>query len=126
MTLTVELNDTIRKQLDHEKPPYFTIVIVPLMVGLPVKVTPLTLLIVRLFSAVTLLGILTPVELPPKTRLEDEVVPKFEGVPAIAGPLSVSVFAPTVNVPDVRVSVPLMVGLPASEVPLESLSSRLL
>ena len=26
MTLTVELNDTTRKQLDHEKPPYFTIV----------------------------------------------------------------------------------------------------
>src|SRR5262249_52718698 len=57
-------------------------------------VTPFVLLRVRLFSAVTLLGTLTPIELPPSERLDEEVVERFVGVPAIAGPFSVSVFDP--------------------------------
>ena len=91
---------------------------VPLIVGPLFKITLLLLLIVRLFNAVTLLGILTPLELPPKTRLDDEVVARFAGVPAIVGPLSVSVLAPTVNVPLVKVRVPLIVGLPFKLTPL--------
>ena len=38
--------------------------------------------------------------------LEDAVVTKFAGVPAIVGPFNVSVFAPTVKLPAVRVRVP--------------------
>jgi hypothetical protein len=99
---------------------------VPLIVGLLFNETPLALLMVRLFSAVTLLGTLTLDELPPKDRLEEEVVDRFEGVPAMAGPLSVSVFAPTVNVPEVRVSVPPTVTSPPILIPLERLMVRLL
>jgi len=47
----------------------------------------------------TLLGTLTPAELPPKLRLEEEVVVSFVGVPAIVGPFRVKVLAPTANVP---------------------------
>ena len=64
---------------------------VPEIVALELRVTPLELLIVRLLRAVTLLGIATDVELPPKTRLEDDVVVMLAAVPAIAGPLSVRV-----------------------------------
>jgi hypothetical protein len=81
------------------------------MVGLLFRLTPLLLLIVKLFRAATLDGTATPDELPPNTRLDDDVVDKFEGVPAIGGPFSVRVFAPTENVPYERVNVPDMVRL---------------
>ena len=97
-----------------------------LMVGLLFSVTPLALLMVRLFKAVTLLGMLIPVELPPKTRLEDEVVDKLAGVPAIVGPFSVKVFPPTEKVPLVSVSVPLIVVVPASVMVPEPEMVRLL
>jgi hypothetical protein len=73
-------------------------------------VTPLALFIVRLFKEVTLDGIVIPVELPPKTKLDEEVVDKFAGVPAMAGPLRVRELAPIGNVPDVRVKVPFNVS----------------
>ncbi len=98
---------------------------VPLMVGLLFNVTPLLLLIVRPLNAVTLLGTLTPRALPPKTRLEEDVVDKLAGVPAIVGPFSVSVFAPTANVPLVSVSVPVTVMEAVIDAPLASLNSRL-
>ena len=95
------------------------------MVGLLFNVTPLELLMVRLFNAVTLLGMLTPVELPPKDKLEDDVVDRLAGVPAIVGPSSVSVLLPTERPPLVNVSVPLTVGLPFNVTPLELLMVRL-
>src|SRR5208282_1257156 len=78
---------------------------VPLIVGLLFRVTPLVLLMVRLVNAVTMLGIPTPAELPPKERLDDDVVARLEAVPAMAGPFRASVFVPTVSVPLVRVRV---------------------
>src|SRR5207245_1673243 len=98
---------------------------VPLSVRLLFNVTPLALLIVRLFSAVTLLGIFTPVELPPKTRLEDEVADKLAAVPPIVGPLSVSVLAPTGNAPVVGVAVPPTLTPPPMLIPLARLMVRL-
>jgi hypothetical protein len=56
---------------------------------------------------VTLLGIETPAEDPPKDKLDEAIVDKLVGVPAIEGPFSVRVLGPTVKVPAVRVSVPL-------------------
>src|SRR6266567_1141948 len=99
---------------------------VALMVGLPFNVTPLALLTVRLFNAATLLGTVMLVELPPKERLEEEVVAKLPAVTAIAGPLSVKVWAPTVKVPLVRVSVPPRVKLLFKVTPLPLLTVRLL
>ncbi len=98
---------------------------VALMVGLPFNVTPLALLTVRLFNAATLLGTVMLVELPPKERLEEEVVAKLPAVTAIAGPLSVKVLAPTVKVPLVRVSVPPKVKLLFKVMPLVLLTVRL-
>jgi hypothetical protein len=69
-------------------------------------VTPLALFIERLFRLITLPGIETPADDPPKERLEEELVVKLLGVPAIVGPLSVSLVGPTVKVPAVRVKVP--------------------
>src|SRR5688572_10559852 len=97
---------------------------VPLTVGLLFRVTPLALLIVRLFKAVTLLGILTPTALPPKTRLEAAVVARLAGVPAIAGPLSVRVLAPTANGPLASVNVPLIVAAPDRLTPASLLMAR--
>jgi hypothetical protein len=97
---------------------------VPLIVSAAPKVTPALLLMVRLLSAVTLLGIVTPVELPPNTRLEADVVVKLAGVPAMAGPFSVSVFVPTANPPLVRVSVPPTVTAPPMLIPLARLIVR--
>ena len=54
-------------------------------------VTPFALFIVRLFRFVTLAGIKTPAEDPPKDKLDVATVTKLPGVPAIVGPLSVSV-----------------------------------
>jgi hypothetical protein len=85
----------------------------------PFKETPFALFMVKLFKAETLEGIVIPVEEPPKTKLDEDVVLKFVGVPAIAGPLSVSVFAPTENVPLVSVSVPLITVEPDNPIPLE-------
>jgi hypothetical protein len=68
----------------------------------------LVLVIERSFKAVTLVGIKTPAEVPPKRRLEDDDVVRFAGVPAIVGPFNVSVFAPTVKVPATRVRVPFI------------------
>ena len=98
---------------------------VPLSVGLLFKLTPLALLIVRLFNAVTLLGMTTELEEPPKTKLEEDVVVKFAGVPAMAGPFSVSVFAPTANAPLVSVSVLATVGEAPKTAPDELANSRL-
>ena len=81
---------------------------------LPVNVIPLALLIVRLFKFAALDGINTPAVVPPNIRLEAAVVTKFVGVPAIVGPFSVSVFAQTVKVPDVRVRIPPTLILPDS------------
>jgi hypothetical protein len=72
-------------------------------------VTPFALLIVRLFRLVTLPGILTPAEDPPKDKLDVATVIKLLGVPAIAGPFNVSVLLLTVKVPAVRVRIPFTV-----------------
>ena len=56
----------------------------------------------------TLVGIKTPADVPPKTRLDDDVVERFEGVPAMVGPFKVRVYPATAKVPAVRVRVPLM------------------
>jgi hypothetical protein len=72
------------------------------------SVTPFMLFIVRLFRLVTLLRIETAADEPPKERLEEELVAKLPGAPAIVGPLSVSLVGPTVKVPDVRVRVPFI------------------
>ena len=45
----------------------------------------------RLFNAATLDGIKTPDDVPPNTRLDDDVVERLEGVPAIVGPFKVRV-----------------------------------
>src|SRR5208282_6429665 len=87
---------------------------------------PLLLLLVRLFNAVTLLGTLTPAALPPKDRLDDDGVDRLVGVPAMAGPLSTSVFAPTANVPLFSVSVPLTATFALRLTPAVLLSVRLL
>ena len=62
---------------------------------------------------VTLPGMYTLEAEPVNERLEVVVVLNsvFAPVPAIAGPLSISVFAPIVNVPDVSVNVPVMVAV---------------
>jgi hypothetical protein len=78
-----------------------------------------------LLRAVTLEGIATELELPPKTKLEDDVVDRFVAVPAIAGPLRVRVYAPTVNVPEVSVRVPPTVTSPLMVIPFERLMVRL-
>ena len=64
---------------------------VPLVVGELCNVTTLVLVTERPFKAVTLDGINTPAEVPANTRLEDEDVVRFDGVPAIVGPFSVRV-----------------------------------
>jgi hypothetical protein len=79
---------------------------VPVIVRELCKVTTLVFVIERPVKAVTFAGIKTPAEVPPKTRLDVAIVTKFSGVPAIVGPFNVSVRAPTVNVPAVRVRVP--------------------
>lgn len=94
---------------------------VPFTVGAPDAVTPLALLIVRLFRVITLDGIVIPVKLPPKTSEEEAVVFRFAGVPAMAGPFSVSVFAPIENAPLVRVSPLAMVTEPLRFTPFELL-----
>jgi hypothetical protein len=86
---------------------------VPLIVRELCKATMFALVIERLFKATTLVGIKTPDDVPPKTRLEAAVVMRFDGVPAIAGPFNVSVLLPTVKVPAVRLSVPSTVVFPA-------------
>jgi hypothetical protein len=88
---------------------------VPLIAGELCKVTRLVFVTERSFNAATLFGIKTPAVVPPNTRFDDDVVFKFAGVPAIVDPFSVSVFAPTVNVPEVSVSVPPRVTLPHNE-----------
>jgi len=80
---------------------------VPLTARLLCNVTILVLVIERLFKTVTLVGIKTPDVVPPNARVEDAVVIKFAGVPAIVGPFKVRVFAPTVKLPAVIVRVPL-------------------
>ena len=99
---------------------------VPLKVAAPFSVAPFALLIVRLFRANTLLGIFTPKEEPPTTRFEDEDVVRFVGVPAIEGPLRVSVFAPTARLPVVNVRVPLMIVFPHKVITPERFIVRLL
>ena len=85
----------------------------------------LVLLIVKLLNAVTLEGILNgPAFDPPKDKSDDEVVAKLVAVPAIAPPFNANVFVPTVNVPVVKVSVPVIVGLAAKVKPPELFTSR--
>jgi hypothetical protein len=69
-------------------------------------VTPFALFIVRLVKFVTLPGIKTPAEDPPKDKFDAAIVIKLTGVPAIAGPFNVSNLGPTVKVPALRVRVP--------------------
>ena len=90
--------------IDNPAPPGLN---VPLITGELCKVTMLVLVIDSPFKATTLTGIKTPAVVPPNTRLDAAVVTKFEGVPVIVGPFNVSIFAPTVKVPAVRVRVPL-------------------
>jgi hypothetical protein len=87
-------------------------------VTLPVKVTPDGLFTVRLFRFTTLDGIKTPADVPPNTRLDEDDVVRFEGVPAMVGPFNVRIYAPTVKVPEVRVSVPPTMTLPHNETAL--------
>jgi len=68
----------------------------------------LVLVIERPFKAVILVGIKTPAEAPPNTRLDEDDVVRFAGVPAIVGPFKVRVYAPTEKVPAVRVRVPFI------------------
>jgi hypothetical protein len=82
---------------------------VPLIVSELCNVTIFVLVIESPFKATTLVGIKTPAVVPPNARLEVAIVAKFAGVPAIVGPLSVSVHVPTVKEPAVRVRVPLTV-----------------
>jgi hypothetical protein len=95
--------------IDNPAPPGLK---VPLIVRELCNVTMLVLVIESPFKAVTLVGKRIPGEVPPKTRLDEDVVVRFAGVPAIAGPFSVSVLAPTAKVPDVSVSVLPIVTLP--------------
>jgi hypothetical protein len=88
---------------------------IPAIMTFPDSVTPDELLIVRLLRFETLEGIEIPAAVPPYTRLDEDVVVRFVGVPAIAGPFKVSVFAATVRAPDERVSVPPTVTFPHRE-----------
>ena len=78
----------------------------------PERVTPLGLLIVRLLSTVTLDGIVIPADDPPNTSVDEDVVLRLAGVPAIEGPLRVRVLPATARVPAVRVRVPETVMFP--------------
>ena len=100
------LSDKVFAPID--KPPAVELK-VPLTVSELCKVTILVFVNERPFRATTLVGIKTPDVVPPNTRLDEAVVAKFDGVPAIVGPLKVRVFAPTENVPLVRVRVLLIV-----------------
>ena len=80
---------------------------IPLTVSALCKVTTLVLVVERPPMAITLVGIKTPDDVPPKTRLDAAVVIKFAGVPAMVGPFSVSILGPTVKVPAARVRIPL-------------------
>ena len=97
----------------------FVSVKVPLMMVVPFKLTPLVLLMVRLFNALTLEGIKTLAEEPPNTKLEEAVVDRFVAVLAIAGPFKVSILAPTANMPLLSVNVPL------TEMPLPNVVAAL-
>jgi hypothetical protein len=99
---------------------------VPLTVRELCKVTILVLVIERPFKAVTFAGIKTPADVPPNTKLDNEVVVKFEGVPAIVGPFNVSVFTPTANAPLVRVRVLVTATEPVSVTPAELFIVKLL
>ena len=90
---------------------------VPLTVGLLFSVSPLLFDSVRLSSCVTLEGRFTPDAAPPKVRLDEDVVERLVGVPAIVGPLSVRVFAPTEKAPLVNVRVLLTVRFEVSATP---------
>ncbi len=79
---------------------------VPLTVSVLCSVTMLVLVIERPPIAAIVVGIKTPDDVPPKTRLDAAVVIKFAGIPAIVGPFNVSVLGPTVKVPAVIVRVP--------------------
>ena len=73
--------------------------IVPPTEILLLEVTPLVFAIVRLFNEETFEGITTPVEVPPKDKLEEEVVIKlvFAPAPVMEAPFNESVCAPTTN-----------------------------
>ena len=79
---------------------------------------------IKLLKATTLEGILNVLEVPPKDKIDDEVVLKFVAVPAIAGPFKVNVRVATDKVPAVKVSVPLMIGLPVQVKPPALFNSR--
>ena len=78
----------------------------------PERVTPFGLLTVRLLNAVTLDGTIIPVDDPPNIKVDEDVVLRLFGVPAIAGPLRVSELAATAKVPAVSVRLPLTVAFP--------------
>ena len=54
---------------------------------------------VKALSCVTLDGIETPTDAPPKTRFEKLVVIRFVGVPPMAGPFRVNVFGEAALIP---------------------------
>ena len=68
----------------------------------PVREMPFGLLIVKLFRLATLEGRVIPVAVPPNTIVDDAVVERLFGVPAIAGPLRVRLLFPTAKVPPLR------------------------
>jgi hypothetical protein len=85
---------------------------VPLTVSELCRVTILVLVIEKPLKSVTLVGIKTPADVPPNTRLDDDVVDKFAGVPTIVGPFKVSVLPATAKEPEVKVRVPPTVAAP--------------
>ena len=103
----------------------WVIVTMLLTVIFPFNVIPLVLLIVRLLRFVTLPGIVTPEDDPPNDKLEVAAVIRLLGVPAMAGPFNARVFAPTLKLPDVSVSVPANVHEPFSPTPLALFIVRL-
>lgn len=76
------------------------------------RVTPFALFMVKLLRLATLEGTVIPVEDPPNTRVDEVVVLRLFGVPAIAGPLRVNVLPATANVPEDNVRVPFIIVLP--------------
>jgi hypothetical protein len=102
--LTVSAGDTDSIPLERVR--------VPATVKLDGSETPDGLLIVKLLSAVTLVGIAIPVKEPPNTRDEAAVVVRLDGFPEIAGPFNVSVLPATANDPDEIVRFPLTMALP--------------
>jgi hypothetical protein len=92
----------------------------------PVRETPFGLLIIKLYRLATLEGSVIPVEVPPNTIVDEAVVERLFGIPAIEGPLRVRVLAPTAKVPPLKVRVPATVADPPRDLVMEPEIIRLL